>query len=99
MLASTWARKVVGIWTTGMPRMKIGGEKTRTVAHHASAKGHDHGFTVSAGINHLLGKLFHAREPLGRLAIIHLQDLIRDLGLAQREFQRLAPVLAYRWRK
>ena len=48
-----------------------------------SAKGHHQSLAVGLRAHHLLCQLFHHVQPLGRLTIIHLQDLEGHPGLAQ----------------
>ena len=67
MAASTCASSVVGICSTGMPRMKMAARKPRHVVDDAAAEGDHHAGAVGAALHHLLGQRFHVRQALAGL--------------------------------
>src|SRR5262249_3949654 len=51
-------------------------QETGAVTDYAAAKGHDQRLAIRLGIHQLVGELFHGVQALGRLAVMHLKNLI-----------------------
>src|SRR5437660_6300008 len=69
-------------------------QKAGSIANDASAKGNPQRLAVSAGLDHLLGQLFHGGYVLSRLSIVGFKYVVGELGPAQRGFQLFSPVAA-----